>query len=210
MPVQEGLDGGPKIVRVLHDAGQDQLVTRPTSHVDRFAYALVWMQASEEQQVLAAVGAKIELVQRNAVMNGGRVLELGSPIRRADCHQMCCGVVGAVDGHNTLGREAMNRGQHWRAYQPAVAERQKVKMIVNQIELLSLLEDLRNMQAFPDLRIQGAILRVGARSNRTERGIGERVGRCEQGHVVPARSQSLGQVPYHRLPGAVMARRGAP
>src|SRR2546426_11473936 len=69
-------------------------------------------------------------------------------------------VVVRVDWHNALGREAMNRRQHWRAHQSAIAEWQKVKMVVNQIECLSLLEDCRNMQTFPDLRIESEVFGV--------------------------------------------------
>ena len=68
-------------------------------------------------------------------------------------------VVVGVDGHNTLGREAMNRREHGCAHQAAVAEWQKVKMVVNQIEGFRLLENRCNMEAFPDLRTLGWGLR---------------------------------------------------
>src|SRR5262249_15797449 len=69
-------------------------------------------------------------------------------------------VVVCVDWHNALGREAMNRREHWRAHQSAVAKWQKVKMVVNQIEGFRLLEDCRNMQTFPDLRIYRGVFGV--------------------------------------------------
>ncbi len=61
------------------------------------------MDAPEEQQVAPIVWAERELVERNAMVDRGGVAKIRSPIRRADCHQMCGGVVGAVDGNDTLG-----------------------------------------------------------------------------------------------------------
>jgi len=87
----------------------------------------------------------------------------------------------------------MNRGQHWCAYQLAVAERQKVKMIVNQIKLLSLLEDLRNMQAFSDLRIQAEIFGIWARADTDKPRACQRVRRGKERNIETTRHQAFRQ-----------------
>jgi hypothetical protein len=55
---------GPKILGVLHDAGQNQLAASPSSHFHRLLCALVRMDAAKEQQVLAGAVGESELVQR--------------------------------------------------------------------------------------------------------------------------------------------------
>jgi hypothetical protein len=51
------------------------------------------MDASKKKQVIAMAGAERELVQRNAVVDRGRIVEISSPIGRADCRQVCCGTM---------------------------------------------------------------------------------------------------------------------
>ena len=44
------LDGGPEILRVVHDAGQNKLSTSTARNLNRLTRAFVGMDAAEEQQ----------------------------------------------------------------------------------------------------------------------------------------------------------------
>ena len=71
----------------------------------------------------------------------------------------------------------------------AVGEREKVEMVVDEIELASPLEYLGNVQTLPDLGIQGVVFGIGPRTGPGERRLRDRVGRGEQGDGDTARKQ---------------------
>src|SRR5437867_13013506 len=100
-------------------------------------------------------------------------------------------VVVGVDWHNALRRKAMDRRQYWRAYQSAVAEWQKVKMVVNQIECRSLLEDCRNMQTFPDLRIYSGVFGVRSWTDANQPRACQRIRRGKERDLDPTRYQAF-------------------
>ena len=59
--VEEGLDPRIKVVLVLYDAGDHQLHARTLRHLDGFVHALLRMDSSEEQEILAVSFGKGEL-----------------------------------------------------------------------------------------------------------------------------------------------------
>jgi hypothetical protein len=104
----------------------------------------------------------------------------------------------------------MNRREHWRAHQSSVAERQKVKMVVNQIEGFGLLEDCSNMQAFPDLRINVGVFGVGAWTDTNQPRSCQRIRRGKARDLDPTRYQAFRQQRDNALPGPVVPRGHAP
>jgi hypothetical protein len=82
------------------------------------------------------------------------------PVRLADRHVVVVGRVLLVDREYAFGGEPVDRGYDRRADQARVAERQEVVAVVNQIEVRSALEQLRNVQALPDLRIDAWVFGV--------------------------------------------------
>src|SRR5262245_52773652 len=119
-------------------------------------------------------------------------------------------VVVRVDWHNTLGREAMNRRQHWCTHQSTVAQWRKVKMVVDQLEGLSLLENCRNMQTFPDLRIESGVFGVRPWTDANQPRACQRIRRGKQRDLDPTCYQAFRQQRHNTLPGAIVPRWHAP
>jgi len=63
------------------------------------------VDATKKQQVVAARGAGREFLQINAVVNGGRVVEIRVAVGGADGHQVADVVVYTVDRQDALGEK---------------------------------------------------------------------------------------------------------
>ena len=104
----------------------------------------------------------------------------------------------------------MDRRQHRRLDEAAVGQRQEVEAVVDHVELVGPLEDVRDVEALGHLRVDVRILRVPAGDDRREPARGHRVGGREERHVDAAGDQALGQERGELLPRAVVAWRHAP
>ncbi len=98
----------------------------------------------------------------DAVVDGGDVVEPLVAVSLADGDVVAALVVLLVDGHDALGREAVDGRDDRRLHQAAVGERQEVEAVVDQVELAGTLEERRDMQALPDLGVQRRVLGVSA------------------------------------------------
>ena len=78
----------------------------------------------------------------------------------------------------------MDRRHHRRGDEPGVGEREEVEPVVDDVELVAALEDLRDVQALGHLGIDGGVLRPARGDDRGRRGRRERVAGGEEGHVV--------------------------
>src|SRR6202521_773476 len=78
-PVAVDARGDPpfEIVLVLDDAGHDQPPVRTARRLDRLRRTLVGMNTAEEQQAFSAGRVERKVVERNAVVNGSGVVEVG-------------------------------------------------------------------------------------------------------------------------------------
>ena len=119
-------------------------------------------------------------------------------------------VVLLEDRQDARRREAVDRGHDGRIDQPAVGQRQEVEVVVDQVELAGPLEDLRDVQALPDLGVERVVFGIRARARSDQRRLRDRVGRREQRDRDAASDQALGQQRHHALPRPVMTRRNAP
>ena len=82
----------------------------------------------------------------------------------------------------------MNRGQHRCLHHPRIRQCHKVIVAVNQVELRSVLENLRDMQVFGYFRIDRTILFIAPVDHCMQMGAGDRVARWRRGsHPIPAR-----------------------
>ena len=104
----------------------------------------------------------------------------------------------------------MNGSDHRRRHQARESQRDEIRLIVNQIELAGAFENMRGVQQLPDLRIDRWIFGIRPRANGGEGARSLRIGGRKQGDVHAARHKCLGQQAGDELPGAIMARRGAP
>ena len=104
----------------------------------------------------------------------------------------------------------MDRGQYRRLHQPGVAQRHKVVVAVDQVELPGMLKGFRDVQVFGYLGIDGTILLVTLIDHRMEPGAGDGVTSGEERHLPASSHQPFGDVAGHGLPGAILSRWGTP
>ncbi len=109
-----------------------------------------------------------------------------------------------------VGRETVDRRHDRGSDQPREGERDEIGLVVNEIELTSLLKDVGDMEHLPHFCVDRGILGIGRRADGIEPACRPAVLGGEQGDVDTARDQGLGQETRHLLPGAVMARRCTP
>ena len=70
-----------------------------------------------------------------------------------------------------------------RGREPRPGQGEEVEMIVDQIELIGVLEDLRDVEAFLDFGVELVVFLIATGDHRVKRGGGQRVRRGEQGDV---------------------------
>ena len=99
----------PEVALILDDPGDDQRQPGPARDLDRPMGALVGMDAAEEQQVVPGLIAEGERGEVDAVVDRRGVGQVRVPVRIADRDVVPDVVVGAVDRHDPLRREAVDR-----------------------------------------------------------------------------------------------------
>ena len=159
-PSSRGSTKTLEVLAVLDDARDGQRQARSLGHVDGHGGALVGVDPAEEEQIRAWCRTCLEGSHVDAVVDGGDVVEPLVAISLADGDVVAALVVLLIDGHDALGREAVDGRDDRRLHQSAVGERQEVEAVVDQVELAGTLEERRDMQALPDLGVQRSILGV--------------------------------------------------
>ena len=86
-----------EVLLVLDDPGDVESAAAAAGDLDRVGGALVGVDPSEEQQMLAGARMDRELVDVDAVVDGGGVVQIRMPIGVADRHVRRCAVVALVD-----------------------------------------------------------------------------------------------------------------
>ena len=147
-----------------------------------------------------------ELVDIDAVVDGGGVVQIRVSIGVADRHVRACAVVALVDGNDPLGREPVDRGDHRCGDEIAVRERQEVEPVVNDVELAGTLEHRGDVQALGDLGVDRRVLRPATRRGGVQGGRGDRVCGGEQRDVMARSHQPLGEQRGELLPRPVVTR----
>src|SRR5438552_15401141 len=104
----------------------------------------------------------------------------------------------------------MDRRDQRRRNEPAVAERQEVVMVVDEIEARGLLEGVRDVERLPHLGIERLVLGERARADPIQPRARETVRGREQRYVEPPLDQPLGEKGHDALPRPVVPRRHAP
>ena len=199
-----------EVLPVLHDAGDRQRHADARGDLDRFGRALVRMDPSEEQEVVARSLDQWERVHPDAVMDRGLVVELRMTVGIADRDVVPTIVVALEDRHDLLRREPVDGRDDGRVDQAAVRERQEVDVVVDQVELRRPFEHRRDVEPLPDLGVQLRILRVarGDRADQPRRR--HRIRRREQRDVHAPFHEPLRQERHELLPRAVVTRWNAP
>lgn len=106
------LDLTLKMTAVLHNAGQDQWPARGARHTAGVRSTFVGMNAAEEQQVIAALQLKGELLKIEATMNGREMGEIRKAVGIRDADVVCPAVEDAVHRHDTLAGDAADGCHH--------------------------------------------------------------------------------------------------
>src|SRR5581483_5746151 len=138
------------------------------------------------------------------------VVETIAPVRVADRDLVDALVVLLEDRNDPLRREAVDGRDDGRVDKAAVGQRQKVEAVVDHVELVGALEDGRDVQSLPGLRVQFGIFRVPGRRSPDESCARDRISRGEQRHVDTSLDETLRQERRELLPGPVPSRRHAP
>src|SRR5205085_1690090 len=110
--------------------GKAQVAVRPPlgSEVPLDVGTIVGVDATKKNsRVVAARGAGREFLQINAVVNGGRVVEIRVAVGRAGGHQVADVVVYTEDRQDALGGEAVDGCEQRCGRQPRISERQKIE-----------------------------------------------------------------------------------
>ena len=146
----------------------------------------------------------------DAVMDRGRVVQVGVSVGVADGDVVGGRVVPLVDRHDAGRREPVDRRDHRCVDQPAVREREEVETVVDHVELVRPLEHRCDVEALGDLRIDRGVVGPARRRSAVQRRGGHRVGGGEERDVVARCDETLGEQRCELLPRAVVARRGPP
>src|ERR1700761_6986666 len=165
-------------------------------------HALVRMDAPNEDQVLTTtppLGIEREI---NPVVDRSKVVERGRAIGIADGNEVSVAVL-LIHLHDFGRREAVDGGQHWSLDQARVAERHKVIVAMNQVELRRMLKRLGNVQVFGYLGIKRTIFFVPLLDNGMQARPCNRIPGCKEGHVPSSGYEALGDIAGHRLPGSI-------
>ena len=177
---------------------------------DRLCCPLVWVNATEEEQIFAAMRVEGEVLQPDTVVDRCCIAQVRTAIGSADCDIVDAIIVCLEGGQNALRREAVNRRHHRRPDQPREGERHEIGLVVNEVELTGVLEDMGDVEHLPHLGVDGGILGIGRRADAIQLGCRPAILCGEQGDVDAARHQRLSQEARHLLPRTIMARRRAP
>ena len=94
--------------------------------------------------------------------------------------------------------------------QPAIGQRQKVIIIVDEVEFFGLFHDCGNMQCFPNLGIHFAVFFVWRLAYAAQFGASQRIAGGVKRDVDVLFDQSFGQQRYDAFPRAVMPGRCPP
>ena len=104
----------------------------------------------------------------------------------------------------------MDSGYDRSLNQPGVSERQKIEVIMNQVKIGRTLEDLRNMKTFSNLRVNGRILGIRARTYSDQLAPGSGIPGGEKRNIQAQSTQLCCEQAHDVFPRAVMAGRGPP
>src|SRR5215218_7504290 len=97
--------------------------------------------------MLTRTGIDCELVDVDAVVDRGGIVQIRVSIRVAYRHIRGGAVVALVDGNDPIGREAVDCGDDGCRDEIAVRERQEIEPAVNDVELTGALEYRGDVQA---------------------------------------------------------------
>ena len=128
---------------VLDDAGDVEPSSGSPGDLDGVGGALVGVDPTEEQQVVAGFGIDGEGVGVDPVVDGGGVVQRGVAIGVADRDVVGRGVVALVDRDDPRRREPVDRRDDRRVDEAAVGEREEVEPVVDDVELVGSLEHRR-------------------------------------------------------------------
>jgi hypothetical protein len=174
---------GVEVGLVLDDAREDERHPHLGRDLDGLRCPLVRMDSAEEEQVGPGGRMEIEGAGVDAVVDGGQVVEAGVAVGIADGDVGAPPLVLHVHREDPRRREPMDRGEHGRRDEPAVAEGQEVEAVVDEIELAGALEGRGDVQAFRHLGVEARVLRPPAGNHRGQPGRREGVAGGEEGDV---------------------------
>ena len=87
----------------------------------------------------------------------------------------------------------MNSGYNRGSDKAGIRQGQVVKVVVDNVIRIAVLEEFRNVQALPNFWNERAIFFIASRANGMQFAAGLRIGGRKQGHVMTPGHQSLGQ-----------------
>ena len=193
LAVDVRLDLASEVLVVLDDPCDVEPTATSAGDFDRVGGALVGVDSSEEQQVLAGTRMDCEPVDFDAVVDGGGVVQIRVSVGVAYRHVRGRLVVTLVDRNDPIGREPVDRGDHRCGHEIAVRERQEIEPVVDDVELTGSLEHRGDVQALCDLRVDRRVLGPAARCGCVQGCRGDRVCGREQSDVMACGHQSLGE-----------------
>ncbi len=149
--VQMGADFPIKIARILNNAGHDQFFANPSGDLDGLLCPLVRMDSAEKKQIVTRFRPEGKLAQVNAVVNSGNIVKLGAAVCITNGDVIDSVVVFFVYRQYLGRRKTVNGGQHRGRSHTRVGKGQVIEVIMDEIEFVSLFEQLGDVQAFPNL-----------------------------------------------------------
>ena len=168
------------------------------------------MDPTEEEEVASGLRVKREGVGVDPVVDRRQVIQARIAVGIADCDVGAAIVVALVHRQDPRRREPVDRREDRRLDQAAVRQRKEVEAVVDDVELVCPLEDVRYVQALADLGLCLRILRIRSRHDRGEAARRPGVASRKQRHVDPALDQALGEERRELFPRTVVARRHPP
>src|SRR5882672_5613184 len=116
---------------------------------DRLGCTLVRVNAAEKQQIFATMRVEGKVLERDAMMDRCCIAQVRMAIGIADSDIVDAFFIFLESRQDALRRETVD-GRHYRGSdQPREGERYEIGLVVNKVELTSLLEDMGDMEHLP-------------------------------------------------------------
>ena len=93
------------------------------------------MDATEEEQIFAALYVEWKILKPDAVMDSRGIAQVGVAIGVTDCHVMDTILIGLEGWQNAFRREAVDRRHDWCRHQSREGERNEVGLVMDEVEL---------------------------------------------------------------------------
>src|SRR2546425_4430334 len=149
----------PEIGLILDNTSDDQTQPAQTSNLDGQMNTFIWVDPTEENQVITAGFLKRVQREVDAVVDCRQVIQPCGSIGVADGNKISVTIL-LIDGHDFGRRESVNGSEDRCLNEPSVSQRHEVVVAMDEVELSRVLERFGDVKIFGYFGIDGTSLFV--------------------------------------------------